>query len=179
MIVPEDLHPDDTAARHLLAGRLRRVREGRSITQAEAGERLGCNNNYVSQLERYRTWKVATVQAWARIYDYRLNLTLTGLSVPDDGDPVAAMYDATQPGTAAAEDRLDLRIYVNNLVRIRVAAGITLKQLGVLLGCSESAACRRESHADGVLVSTLQQHTRALGGALVLDVVPAWQGVPA
>lgn len=174
-----DLHPDDTAARYVLAQHLRTIRETRSISQWEAGERFGCNEFAFSHMELRRSWLVPTVQAWARVLGYRLNLTLAGLVVPDDNDPVAALYDASQPDSEAAEDRLDLRVAVNNLARIRRAEGLTLAQLGARMGCSESAVCRRESDPDRLLVSTLQRHTRALGGVLDLTVVPAWQGVPA
>ncbi len=174
-----DLHPDDTAARCMLAQHLRTIRESRSITQAEAADRYGCNEFAFSQIELRRQWLIPTVQAWARTLGYRLDLGLRGLVVPDDGDPMAALYDASQPDSEAAEDQLDLRVAVNNLARIRRARGLTLAQLGVRMGCSESAVSRRESDPDRLLVSTLQRHTRALGGVLDLTVVPARQGVPA
>ncbi len=177
-IIP-DLHPDDTAARHALAEHLRGIREARNLTQWEAGERFGCNEYAFSGMELRRSWHVSTVQARARIYGCRLNLAFAGLTVPEDGDSVAAMYDASRPQTQAAEDRLDLRGAVNDLARIRRAQGLTLAQLGARMGCSESAVCRRESDPDRLLVSTLQRHTRALGGVLDLTVVPARQGVPA
>ncbi|QKW15340.1 helix-turn-helix transcriptional regulator [Verrucosispora sp. NA02020] len=174
-----DLHPDDTSARDHIAGWLRRIRENRHISQAEAADRYGCNEFAISQMESRRSWHVATVQAWARIYDYRIQLTALGLTVPDDGDPMAAMYEHTSPSTAAAEDRLDLRIYVNNLARIRRASRISLATLGARMGCTEGAVSRRESNPDRVRVSTLQRHTRALGGVLDLSVVPTWQGAAA
>lgn len=179
MPVPVDLHPDDSRTRQAIAARLRSLREGRNISQAEAADRFGCNEFAMSQMENRRMWRVSTVQAWARIYSYRLSLTISGLVVPDDGDALAALYDAQQPATVEHEDRLDLRITVNNLTRVRRAKRITLADLGIHMGCSESAACRREATPDGALVATLQQHTRALGGALRLDVVPAWQAVAA
>ncbi|MEV0214258.1 helix-turn-helix domain-containing protein [Micromonospora sp. NPDC050695] len=171
-----DLHPDDTVARHALAERLRVIRECRNITQAEAAERYGCDKYAFSQLERRRTWHVHTVQAMARIYGYRLTFDLGGLMVPDDGDPLAALYDASQPTTEAAEDRLELLIVVNNLTRIRRAANLSLADAGLRMGCSESAVYRREADPGRLLVSTLQRHTRALGGVLDLSVVPAYQG---
>ncbi|MET8278231.1 helix-turn-helix transcriptional regulator [Micromonospora sp. NPDC005174] len=94
-----DLHPDDAVARHALGERLRAIREGRNITQAEAAERYGCDKYAFSQLERRRTWHVPTVQAMARIYGYRLAFTIAGLTVPDDGDPLAALYDARRSPT--------------------------------------------------------------------------------
>ncbi|MEV1013732.1 MULTISPECIES: helix-turn-helix domain-containing protein [unclassified Micromonospora] len=174
-----DLHPDDTAARYVLAHHLRTIREARSLSQADAGERFGCNEYAFSHMELRRSWLIPTVQAWARVLDSRLNLTVRGLVVPDDGDPIAALYEASQPESETAEDRLDLRIFVNNLARIRRAQGLTLAQVGTRMGCSESAVSRRESEPDRLLVSTLQRHTRALGGVLDLTVVPAWQGAAA
>ncbi|MFI2663226.1 helix-turn-helix domain-containing protein [Micromonospora carbonacea] len=179
MTVVVDLHRDDTRERERLAATLRRHRERRGISQVAAAARYGCNKFGLSQMERRRNWQVATVQAWARIYGYRLNLTTIGLPLPDDGDTLAALYDAQQPATAADEDRLDLRIAVNNLARIRRAAGLTCAEMGARMGCSESAAYRREALPDGAMVASLQQYTRALGGVLHLDVVPAWQAVAA
>ncbi|WP_341719984.1 helix-turn-helix transcriptional regulator [Micromonospora sp. FIMYZ51] len=176
MRVIPDLHPDDTRNRDHIATWLRRIREGRHISQPQAADRYGCTEFAFSHMELRRSWHVTTVQHWARVYDYRLQLTPLGLTVPDDGDPLAAMYEHTSPATAEAEDRLDLRIYVNNLARIRRAAGLTLAALGERMGCTEPAVHRREANPDRVLVSTLQRHTRALGGVLDLSLVPVFEG---
>ncbi|MET8278232.1 helix-turn-helix transcriptional regulator [Micromonospora sp. NPDC005174] len=70
-------------------------------------------------------------------------------------------------------------IVVNNLTRIRRASNLNLADVGLRMGCSESAVSRRESDPGRPLVSTLQRHTRALGGVLDLTVVHAWQGAAA
>lgn len=177
MYVPADLHPDDTAARAQLALRLRRIREGRHISQHALADRIGLESSNFATIERRRSWKVSTVQPWARALGYRLDLRLDGLDVPDDSEPLAAIYNAQQPTTEADEDQLDLRILVNNLARIRRAEGMSFAALGARLGCGEAAVYRRESRPDGLLVATAQRFSRALGGCLRLNLEPVWSDI--
>ncbi|MEU5946282.1 hypothetical protein ABZ793_12060 [Micromonospora sp. NPDC047465] len=163
-------HPGDAAARNALARRLRGIRETAGISQWALADALDITGSGTSDLEHRRNWKVATVQAWTRALGFRLDMSIDGLTVPDDGDALAALYAAQQPTSAAAEDRLDLRTIVNNLARIRRAQDVTLAELGARLGCSESAACRRETHPDRLMLPTLQAHVRALGGVLILGL---------
>jgi DNA-binding transcriptional regulator YiaG len=161
-----DLHPDDTAAREWLCTELYRTRRRRGLTQSVVSARLVGTGNVCAILERQTSWKVATVQAWARALDCRLDLTIDGLAVPDDADYLAAVYTAQQPETVKVEDRLDLRILVNDLRRIRVASGVTQDVLAGRMGCTGSSLSRRESQPDPALLRTLQRHCRVLGGSL-------------
>jgi transcriptional regulator with XRE-family HTH domain len=171
----EDLHPADRATRRRIARQLREIREERHISQPALADLLGVHQSKIGDRENDDRWRVDTVQAWARALDHRLDMALDGVTVPDDGDPLAAVYATSQPATVAEEDRLDLRILVNDLRRIRVASRVTLAEMGRRLGCSESAVCHRESRPDGMLLATVQRYTRALGGELRVAVVSMWR----
>ncbi len=175
MRMPTDLHPDDTVARDQLAGRLRRIREGRRISQRGLADMLDIDHTNASGLELRRTWKIRTVQRWARVLGYRLDLGITGgVVVPDDGDALAAVYAAQQPTTEDAEDLLDLRALINDVRRIRIASGITLAEMGRRLGCGPSSVSHREADPDGAMLVSAQRYVRALGGALRVELEPGW-----
>lgn len=174
MISIADLHPDDTAIRAGLTAALRQIREARCISGPRLGDILGIEKSRVSNREMGGWRRVSVVQAWARGLSYRVDLTIDDLTVPDDGDQLAVLYAAQQPASATDEDRLDLRILVNNLARIRRHQRVTLAEMGRRLGCSESAVCHRESRPDGMLFATAQRYTRVLGGVLGAKLIPAW-----
>lgn len=168
---PTDLHPDDLAARDRLAVQLRALRVDAGLTQKQLGERLGVTKDNVSMAELAREWRVASVQQRARALGYRLTLTIEGLTVPDDGDLLAAVYAAQRPTDPAAADRLLLRTVVNDLARIR-RHRMAAEFMGRLMRRSESSVFLFERQPDGVLLVTAQRFTRALGGVLVPDLAP-------
>lgn len=175
MITPTDLHPNDTATRNALAGHLRALRVAAGYSQRDVGRRLGVHPSMVGLLERRRVWQVAAVQRWSRVYDHRLTLQIRGLTVPDDGDPLAEMYGQQTPDTVEAEDRLLLRVVVHDLARIR-RHRMTAAAMGRRLGRSAQAVEWREDHPDGALLLSVQQTTRALGGHLSVGLVPVGVG---
>lgn len=168
----EDLHPEDAIARDQLATRLVQARASAGLTQRELGDRLGVDFHAVYNLERGRRWLARRAQAWARGLDLRLGLRVQGLEVPDDDDALAALYAAQQPMTAEAEDRLALRELFNNLARIRRARHVSQKEMGRRMGLGPTRVSQQEAEPDGALLLTAQRYTRALGGVLLLDLLP-------
>lgn len=180
MIIAPDLHPDDATTRRRIAAHLRYIREDSGMSQPDLADILGINKGNVSQLELRDNWHVRTVQAWARALGRRIDLAIDGLTVPHgDGDMLAALYASQQPETVEAEDQLDLRILGNNLTRIRRDRDVTLVAVAARLGCSPSAVYRHEADVDGILLSTLQRHVRALDGSLRVRVMRSRVGAVA
>jgi transcriptional regulator with XRE-family HTH domain len=171
MLAPVDLHPDDMAVRDRLAAQLRALRTGAGISQRDAAARLGICQSRLFYIEQRRAWQVRLVQRWARIYDHRLALSVSDLTVPDDGDELAAVYAAQRPATLDTVDRLHLRQVVNDLARIR-RQRMSAETMGRLLGRSDSAVQWREDNPDGALLASVQQYARALGGHLDVDLAP-------
>jgi transcriptional regulator with XRE-family HTH domain len=167
-----DLHPDDTAARDLLADTLRSIRRKARITGQDLADRLEVTEAAVSHMQHARNWTVRLVQRWARGLDHRLIVGFDGLTVPDDGDGLAAVYAAMEPEEPAVQDRLYLRAIVNDLARVRRALGITQAALSAQLGLSESAASWWELNPDGTRVASIQRYARALGGSAVFGLAP-------
>jgi transcriptional regulator with XRE-family HTH domain len=172
-------HPDDVDARRRIAWQLRYIRQAAGLNQADLADHLGIDRSRISEREINHAWTVPHVQAWARGLARRIDMQVTGLAVPDDGDLLAAVYVGQQPRTAEEEDRLDLRILVNNLARIRRHQGLTLREFGARIGCSHTAMWHREMEPDGAQVDSVQRHVRALGGVLQMDVVPEMSPVGA
>ncbi|MEU7170344.1 hypothetical protein ABZ949_02485 [Micromonospora tulbaghiae] len=166
-------HPDDVAARRALAAELRRCRLRLGMTQDHLARILGITGEAVRGLEKRRddSWQVMTVATRARALGRRLSLTLTGVEVPE------AVYSRAEVERLVClpvdADVLAVRLLVADLVRVRLALGLTLAELGVRLGCSESGAHRRERTSEVSRLATLQQHARALGGVLVVEVLPS------
>jgi transcriptional regulator with XRE-family HTH domain len=171
-----DLHPDDTAARDELAQSLIAARhEARLSVPAVAG-RLGVTPSAVNQRETCRGWRVSTVQQWARAVDQQLSITVAGIVIPDDGDDLAAAYAASEPVSAAAWDRLHLRMVVNDLVRVRRHLGVTQSGLAIRLGVTKPAVGIAETHPDGWQVASVQRYARALDGVARFGLVPVEAG---
>lgn len=172
MRAPTDLHPADRANRDQLASQLRQIRVNLGISGAHLGTMLGyTHKSSVGAMERRRSWEIRTLQAWARALHHQFTLTITGLAVPRDGDPLNAIYANQQPSAPAAIDRLLLRRTVNDLARIR-RSRMSAERLASLIGCTEEVVCWSESNPDGARLASVQRVARALGGALVPGLAP-------
>lgn len=167
-----DLHPDDTAARDRLAEALIGARHAARLSAAAVANRLGVTPNAVNQREACRGWRVSTVQQWARAVDQQLTIGFVGIVIPDDGDDLAAVYAASQPVSAVAQDRLHLRVTVNDLVRVRRHLGLSQTVLAGRLGVTKPAVGVAESRPDGWQVGSVQRYARALDGSAVFGLAP-------
>lgn len=179
MIPRDDLNLDDLTARKALASTLWTERRRAGLTTVDLAGLLGVCRSTTNTMERSTSWAVPRVQAWARVLDLRFRMRLTGLIVPDDGDVYAeilAMAMATAFGSRD-EDRLHLLATVNDLIRCRVAAGLTPADLGERIGVSGRAVELWEESHESTLLKLVQRYARGLGGSLALDVEPVPQVV--
>lgn len=170
-----DLHPDDLANRQRLAQQLLDIRETAGISAGRLAAILGYRDHAgVRQMERRATWQVGTVQRWARALGHRLTLTINSLTIPNDGDVLAAMYAATlaDPNLPPARaDLLLLRQVVNDLARIRRSM-MSAPAFGRLIGLDDKSVLWRETNPDGARLSSLQRVARGLGGSLTPGLTP-------
>lgn len=134
-------------------------------------ERLGVHKARVGQIYGGNAHRVHLFQRWARAVGRRLTLDVEGLNLSEDGDALAAVYDAQQPTDPAACDQLLLRRVVNDLARIR-RSRMYAAEFGVLIGRCENAVLWREEHPDGAHLALVQQTARALGGRLSVGLAP-------
>jgi DNA-binding XRE family transcriptional regulator len=172
MIPRGDLHPDDLAARRTLASTLWRERRRAELTTVDLAAVLGVSRSTANSMERYTSWTVRRVQDWARAVDHRFRMQLTGLTVPDDGDVYAEILAMSIPFGGRDEDRLHLLATVNDLIRCRIAAGLSCADLGVRMGVSGRAVELWEESHESTLLKLVQRYARGLGGSLALDVEP-------
>ena len=167
-----DLHPADRDARRTLIGELRQLRVDAGLTHRAVARLMGWRspNGALSNIERGDNWRLRTLQELARLYGRQLRVDI-GAPVPDDGDPLAAMYAAVRPTTPAVADELARARLVNDLVRIRVAAGWTLERLGAAIGVTPTAVQLWEQGTDGLMVAPAQRYGRAIGAPLTFRLV--------
>lgn len=178
MRVPDDLHPDDLCTRLGLAGALRSHRETGGVTVAQVAAALHVDQSSVRRLEQRTTWEARTVMRYARALGRRIEWVLTGLTVPDDGDVLAAVYAVADTSLPERHDKTHWRQTCNDLRRIR-RAGHTAAATAARLGVTEGAVYFWETNPDGSTVISGQRHARALGGALQWRLHPAARPVPA
>ncbi len=160
---------DDLADRKALATQLFNARLKAGLSRGDVARRLGLASPRSVMAHEHRTnWQVRTLQAWARAVGHRLHLDLDGLTVPDDGDPYAALYRLMTPTDPTAQDELAREVLVNNLRRIRVAVGYSCATFAPLLGIHATGVSLWDQCSPGMELNTPQRYARALGGRLVL-----------
>lgn len=171
-------HPEDQAARVALIGELEQLRTNAGLTREAIVARYPergfdpIDSGTLYRIERGRSWQIRTIQTLARMYDRRLDIEIVDLTVPDDGDPLAAMYATMRPTTAAAVDELAREVLVNNLTRIRKGLGLTQLDVGEAFGISRNAICVWEAGSPGVMFRTAQRITRFYSGRLAFHLRP-------
>ncbi|WP_431977598.1 hypothetical protein [Micromonospora haikouensis] len=169
-------HPDDQAARLALITELHAIRANAGLERHHVTDRypqLGyppISAKALFVIEASTNWQIRTLQTLARMYDRRLHLDVVGLTVPDDGDPLAAMYAAMRPANPAAADELAREVLVRDLARIRKDLGLSLQTVGGRLGVSAQAVALWEACSPGVHLASVQRHTRVLGGRLGISL---------
>lgn len=163
MRAPEDLHPDDRDVRIGLRDALVERRQRLGLSQHRLAERLGVAQATVAYLENRETWRLASVQRWARGLRWRLVLRLENL--PGADDEPATVFRPTDPDRA---DLWDQAAIVEQMSAARAALGVTKTELGRRLGTNEQAVAHVErlDNGPGLMFITPQRHCRALGGAL-------------
>ncbi|XTZ13844.1 helix-turn-helix domain-containing protein [Micromonospora echinospora] len=168
-----DLHPDDATARRALIGELRQLRIDAGLTHRAVARLMGWRspNGALSNIERSDNWRLRTLQALARLYGRQLHVDV-GAPLPDDGDPLAAMYAVMRPTSPAAADELARAVLVHDLARIRAASGRTHDDLGAAIGVTPTAVHLWEQGADGVMVAPAQRYGRAIAAPLTFRLTP-------
>ncbi|MEU3455656.1 helix-turn-helix transcriptional regulator [Micromonospora sp. NPDC006766] len=174
-----DLDPADTAARRVLIGQLRGLRDAAGLNQRQVAQAMGWKSTTgaLYRVERGDNWQLRTLQTLARLYGQQLTVNL-GAPVPDDGDPLAAMYAAMHPTTPAAADELARAVLVRNLVRIRVDRGLRQEDVACVIGISDRAVRLWEQGSDGVMVAPAQRYARALEAPLTFRLAPLAEPLP-
>lgn len=166
-------HPDDVTARGEVRDLLRTVRLDAGMSERAVSVAAGFTNHVVRDMELLPSWSVWRVQAWARGLDHRLRMRIAGIDVPDGGDFESMLLASSTAFGGADEDLLHLQTVVNDLRLVRERDGVSLREMDRRLGVTPGCTHRWITFAGQVKVSTLQAHTRALGGVLALDVEPA------
>ncbi|MEV5819248.1 helix-turn-helix transcriptional regulator [Micromonospora haikouensis] len=166
-----DLHPDDLANRDHLAAELRALRQTAGMSMRDLGNLLGCHRSNINVMERHRAWRFMILAGWARAFDKRITLTITGQPVPDDGDQLADIYAKQQPTSPRAQDLLLLRATTRDLVRIR-QQHYTADDVAAHLGCGATAVYWWEDNPDGTSLLMMQRYARAVGCQVVADLAP-------
>jgi transcriptional regulator with XRE-family HTH domain len=171
MIPRPELHPDDPAARVVLNRRLWKIRQDAGITTTELAARLGTGRETARDLEKSSSWEVRRVQAWARALDHRFAMIVTGIRLPEPDFDAMALRAVTTFG-ALDEDRLHLRIVVDDLVRAQRASGESITSFARRCGVNGRAIIGWERDHEATLLKMVQRYARALGGSLELAVLP-------
>lgn len=174
-----DLDQADMAARVVLCGQLRDLRKAAGLSGESVARSAGFGNlGAVRTLERQTSWLAPKAQRWARGLDHVLRLQITGLTVADDTpDSLVLKWTTTFGGTD--EDHMHLLVIANDLVRTRLAAGISRVEMAERCGVTEGAIRDWEDAPAVSLLRLFQRYGRALGGAIHLDVQPVLIGVRA
>ncbi|MBM0201800.1 hypothetical protein JNW90_00855 [Micromonospora sp. STR1s_5] len=171
-------HPEDRTARIALRAALRQLREDLRLTREQVTDRypqrgfdpIESKALYVT--ENATSWQIRTIQTLARMYDRRLDIEITDLAIPDDGDALAALYAGMHPTAPAHVDELAREVLVNDLTRIRRGLNLTQLDVGDAFGISRNAICAWEGCAPGVTFRTTQRITRFYGGRLGFHLRP-------
>jgi hypothetical protein len=167
-----DLDPADFTARIAVRDRLKQIRLDRKLSCRALCEVAGWSRWTADHLEHAENWGVRRVQAWSRVLDHRLRMTVVGLVVPDDDNLDAELLRIATPFGALDEDNLHTQAVVLDLARIRAGKGIGYSALGVRIGAGDRAVRGWEDKPTHCYVKTIQRYARGLGGSLTLDVVP-------
>ena len=181
MINRPDLDQADSDSRAVLRARLKEIRKTTVGVQAEAriiSQAAGLGVRFVEDCEAAPQWGAQRVARWARLLGHRFTMTITGLDLPElDFD--AELLRMAVPFGGLDEDTLHLLAVVDDLARYRIHTGLTYAEIGRRTGSDGSAVRGWEDQPAKLLLKTVQRYTRALGGALLLDVVPANAAVSA
>lgn len=167
MIPLTDLHPDDLTARLNLRDMLIEQRVEQGLSQAALARHIGLSQSAIAKAETGTNWHIAVLQRIARGLNVRI------LLYPDDipggpyNDPTADLFRPTDPHRADQWDQTNL---LANLVAARQACGLTQRQVGEILGSSESAVGNYERTKTGLMLISPQRYCRAIGGTLALEL---------
>jgi transcriptional regulator with XRE-family HTH domain len=169
---PTDLHADDLHRRLTIGSTLRGLRMAAGLSQADVWEKLTGvrSQEAMSRLECARpAWFVDTVQRWARILGWRLDLRLTGFPTPDlPPDPLAAV----RPARPDLADAWDVAALVRQILGVRRALHLTQEGAGRVVGMtSQGWADFEAARWERTRLSVLQRNARAL--AFAADGRPA------
>lgn len=169
MRVPQDIHPDDPVVRDDLARQLIAAEAAIYPHPRDLDAAWGLATGTTAAMHKRTTWRASTAQRWARAVGRRLTFELEGLVVPDvedDSDWTALLLSAGDTSTPEREDRVHLLTVCNDLVRVRLAAGVTAVAFATRLGLTENAVHWWQGNPDGTTITAMQRYARGLGGAV-------------
>ena len=168
MIPLNDLHPGDLDARINLRDMLieRRVELGHS--QASLAQHIGVTQSNIARIETGTNWHIVKLQRIARGLNTRILLYPDGVPGGPYDDPTADAFRPTNPQRA---DHWDQRTLLANLAAARQAVGLTQRQVGDVLGSSESAVGNYERTKTGLMLISPQRYCRAIGGELAMELM--------
>lgn len=167
-----EVNPSDLAARMALRTSLRRLRADLKLSGQCVSRLAGFDDpGAVRAMERGTSWAVWRVQAWARGLGWVFRMRITGLEVPAD-DATAMVLKANIPFGGLDEDLLHLRVIAHDLIRTRKAV-MSRSEMARRCGVTAGATDDWEARPEESLLLMYQRYTRALGGALELELQPA------
>lgn len=168
MRVPHDIDPSDPAIRAALAGRLIATEAGLYPHPRDLDAAWGVAIGTTAAMHKRTTWRVSTVQRWARAVGLRLTFELEGITVPDDDDDLTALLLAAgDTSTPEREDHVHLLTVCNDLVRARLAAGWTAVAFAAELRLTENAVHWWQANPEGTTLIAMQRYARGMGGAVL------------
>lgn len=114
-------------------------------------------------------WQMANTQEWCRVLGGKLLITYDNMPTPD-----ADEVDATVQQLKALflEDEFERWMAVRLLAQSRIAAGISIREMGAKIGLTGSAVGNWEQNTPNPMIPSLMRHAYALGGTVRLDFVP-------
>jgi hypothetical protein len=171
MIDRPDLDPQDYKNRTAVRDQLKQIRRQERLSCRALGDLAGWSQWTVDHLEHADNWGIRRIQAWSRALGHQFRMTITGLTVPDDGDFEAELLKVTTAFGALDEDNLHTQAIVLDLARIRRGMGLTRKAFAAQVSVGNHVR-GWEDEPTRCLVKTVQRYARGLGGELALEVVP-------
>lgn len=183
--MPPPRHRDDITAEQHLCRDLHAARKTAQLTQQAVADTMGVEYRAVHLIERRAhtaggTSRCLTYARYARVVGQELAYVADGLPRVDSPHVRLLTGMAAGADTWAAHDAYRLEAFVAGLVAVREHAGQTVTGVARRRGVSYWSVERFEDGKCGPpMLSTLQDHVRALGGVLVPTLTPVAVGVAA
>lgn len=168
MKAPNDLHPEDRAARIELRDILVERRQARGLSQSQLAALVGVSQSAIAHTETGQPWRIRPTQRIAFELGLRILYYPADLPGGPYDDPTMDVFRPTDLDRANQWDQDRL---LSAMVSARRACGISQARLAAQLGLSENGLGNFErTTATGLMFATVQRYCRGLDGFLAIEV---------